>query len=604
MAKDKRYAWRLVAAVGALELVATACGPGEEPVEDAAPEEAPDPAEDEAPDEEPDAPAVSPGLEDCDENPNTCNEGSVAEGGSITWLVDQRHGGVFNQHRGEGGSVVQMIEGLHPSGGYFAPDGEWTWDFDFFEDEPQMIEDEPQTMQFTIRDEAVWSDGEPIDVDDYRWIWHHNSGNEEHCVGCSPRITSFWDSVASVACDDGKTITITLEDGAIEPEWFASIGDPGLYPAHWSGADVTTPEGMGESSDFFLTNTPDWSGGPYIVEVWITDERVIMVPNPDWYGETQPALDTVIKEVISDQGLWLPALNNREIDGGSPGSFFVDLVGELEALPDVHVGLGSAGGVWEHVDVNMDSIDDLALRQAIFTALDTQDARTRIFGDLEPPLRTNHIFSELSPFHEDVLSDTGFGTGDVEAARQILADAGYQGYDGGTLVDPDGNEVPDVRFAYMAGNENRATYTELAQSYLADIGVTLVPEAIPVEQLAPVLVEADYDLVIFGWESYPLFVNAPHIFWHSESGLNFGSLVNDEIDELVSAVPNQLDIEDSAALANEASALVLEEAYVLPLWDTLNLMFVSDEYANIRDNHNSSRRAMYNLDEWGVLATN
>jgi hypothetical protein len=49
---------------------------------------------------------------------------------------------------------------------------------------------------------------------------------------------------------------------------------------------------------------------------------------------------------------------------------------------------------------------------------------------------------------------------------------------------------------------------------------------------------------------------------------------------------------------------VLEEAYSLPLWDTLNLMFVSDEFANIRDNHQSSLRSMYNMEEWGVLAVN
>jgi hypothetical protein len=47
---------------------------------------------------------------------------------------------------------------------------------------------------------------------------------------------------------------------------------------------------------------------------------------------------------------------------------------------------------------------------------------------------------------------------------------------------------------------------------------------------------------------------------------------------------------------------VLEEAYVLPLWDTLNFMFVSDQYVNIRDNHNDSLRSLYNSEHWGLLA--
>lgn len=617
VAKDKRYAWRLLAAVGAFALIATACGDGgDDPEDDDTPdtEETDDTGDDDGEDDDGDTDDgegddgdaggdASPGLDDCEENPNDCNSGPVAEGGSITWLINQGHDGVYNHHRPEGGSVylIQFMEGLHPSIGEFRPDGEWEWDMDLLASEPEIVNEDPQTMVYEIREEAVWNDGTPIDVDDFQWNWYHNSGNEEHCEGCDPRATTAWEQVASVeGSDDGKTVTITLNEGVANPEWFAQYGV--TYPAHASGADWTTPEGMGESSQYFNENVPDWSGGPFMVEDWTADERATFVPNPEWYGETQPALDTLTKEVISDQGSWMPALQNREIDGGSPASFFVDLVDELRTLGDVHVGLGSAGAVWEHVDVNMDTIADPALRQAIFTALDTEDARTRIYGDLEPPLRTNHIFSSLSPYHEDKLEGTGYGTGDVEAARALLEEAGYDGFDGGTLVDPDGNEVPEIRFAYLSGNENRAQYTELAQSYLAEIGISVVPEAIPGEQLGTVLGEADFDLVIFGWSGSPLFTTAPAQFYHSESGSNFGNVSNADLDELVNEVGNQIEIDDSAELANQAVEIVMEEAYSLPLWDTLNLMFVSDEYANIRDNHNSSLRSLYNIDEWGVVA--
>jgi peptide/nickel transport system substrate-binding protein len=615
VAKDKRYAWRLIAAVGALALVATACGDGAEDPDEDAPETeeaAPDPDDDGDEDVDAEGPGddadASPGLADCDDNPNDCNSGPRDEGGSITWLVNQGHDGVYNHYRPEGGSVylIQMMKGLHPRAGYFAPDGEWVWDFDLLASEPELVNDDPQTMVMEFREEAVWNDGTPIDVDDVRWLWYQNSGDEELCVGCDPRATNFWDSVASVeGSDDGRTVTITLEDGVIEPEWFAGLDSDGYYPAHVPGLDwEDDPEAMGETSVWFNENVPDWSGGPYIVDEWIADERAIFVPNPDWYGGTQPTLDSIVKEIISDQGSWMPALQNREIDGGSPASFFVDLVDELESLGDVHVGLGSAGAVWEHVDVNMDTIPDVTLRQAIFTALDTEDMRGRIYGDLEPPLRTNYFFPEVSPFHEDKLTGTGYGTGDIDAARALLEEAGYEGFDGDTLVDPDGNEVPEIRFAFLSGNENRAQYTELAQSYLGDIGLTIIPEPIPGDQLGTVLAEADFDLVIFGWSGSPLFVNSPSQLYSTDSGNNFGNLSSPEIDELATQVSNQIAIEDSAALANEVVEMVLEEAYSLPLWDTLNLVFVSDEYANIRDNHQSSLRSFYNMEEWGVLAAN
>lgn len=555
-----------------------------------------------------------PGLEGCVDNPNECNSGERAEGGSITWLINQGHDGVYNRNRPEGNSVylVQMMAGI-TSGetdvGIHGPDGEWVWNLDVLEQEAELVSEDPLTVRYTIREEAQWDDGTPIDIDDVLFHQYQMSGREDECVGCEPASTSFYDTTASIEAEDeaGKVITITYEDGFVHPEWFAR--SLFYHPAHIAdeqGFDwQNDPEAAGEASLFFLNTQPTWSSGPYVVDSWTADERQVLVPNENWFGAVQPTFETVVKEVYSDQPGWVSAMSNRDIDGGAPASFTSDIAEQLSEIPGVYTAVGSAGSVWEHVDVNMESLDDPALRKAIFTALDTEDARERIYGDLPelPPLRTNHIFPEASSNHQDFLTETGYGTGDVEAARAILEEAGYTGYEaGGTLTDPDGEPVKDIRFAFLAGNENRNTYTQLAQSYLADIGITVSPEAIPGDRLGTVLSEADYDLVIFGWSGTPLFVNSPNQFYHSESGSNFGRLSNPEIDALVTEVRNQVDIADSVEIAHQIVPLIMEEAYSLPLWDTLNFMFVSDEYANIRDNHNHSLRSLYNIEHWGLVA--
>jgi peptide/nickel transport system substrate-binding protein len=551
---------------------------------------------------------AAPSLEDCDENPNDCNSGPRDEGGEVIWMINQGHDGVFNHMRPEGGSVylIQMFAGLDNGlgVGYYTPDGQWNWNLDLLEEPAELTNEDPMTVVYKFREEAVWSDGTAIDIDDVLWHWYHNSTFEEHCEGCNPRATTFHDSTESiVGSDGGKTITVTYEAGFASPEWFAR----GLlsYPAHVAEAAgfewSNDPVAMGESSEYFLTTVPDYSAGPYVVESWISDEQQVLVPNENWFGETAATLDRLIKVVISDQPSWVPAMQNQEIHGGSPASFTPDGLQRMSQVPGAMVSTGSAGAVWEHVDVNMDVLTDVVLRQAIFTAIDRADARERIFGELEPPFRNNHIFPQLSPFYEDHMDGTGYATGDADAARALLEGAGYTGAEpGGTLTDPEGNEVPEIRFAYLQGNENRATFTELTQSYLGDIGITVVPDPIPGDQLGTVLGTQDYDLIIFGWSGSPLFANASHQFYHSTSGSNFGKLNNPQIDELAEQIRNQIDIEVSAELVNQLVPLVLEEAYVLPLWDTLNFMFVSDQYINIRDNHNSSLRALYNVEHWGV----
>jgi peptide/nickel transport system substrate-binding protein len=551
---------------------------------------------------------ATPSLEDCDENPDECNSGPRADGGELIWMINQGHDGVYNHLRPEGGSVylLQMFAGLDDGViiGRFAPGGVFNWNLNLLEEPGELVNEDPLTVVYKIREDAVWSDGTAIDIDDVLWHWYHNAADEDLCVGCAPRATTFHDSTASIeGSDGGKTITITYEDGFASPEWFAR--ELASYPAHLAteaGFDwKNDPVQMGESSEYFLTTQPTWSAGPYIVESWTADEQQILVPNEAWWGD-EPTLDRLIKVVMFDQPSWVPAMQNQEIHGGSPASFTPDGLQRMSQVPGAMVSTGSAGSVWEHVDMNMNSITDVTLRQAIFIAIDRADARERIFGELEPPFRNSHIFPQLSPYYEDHVDGTGYGSGDVDAARALLEGAGYTGAEpGGTLTDPEGNEVPELRFAYLQGNENRATFTELAQSYLGDIGITVVPDPIPGDQLGTVLSGGEFDLVIFGWSGFPTFANSAHQFYHSTSGSNFGGLNNPQIDELAEQVANQLDVEVSADLANQLVPLVLEEAYVLPLWDTLNMMFVSDHLVNIRDNHNTGWRALYNSAHWGEL---
>ena len=551
------------------------------------------------------------GLEACDDNPNDCNSGPRADGGEIVWMINQGHDGAFNSLRPEGNSVylAQMLKGLDDGllVGHFEPAGSWQWNMDLLQEPAELTSEDPMTVVYRIREDAVWSDGTAIDLDDALWHWYHNSAREDQCVGCNPASTSLHDTVESITgSDNGKTITVTYDDGFANPEWYAR----GLfsYPAHIAQAEAgdwqNDPEAMGASSEYFLVTAPTWSAGPYIVEEWVADERQVLVPNEAWWGETQPSLERLIKVVISDQPSWVPAMQNGEIHGGAPASFTPDGLQRMSEVPGVYTATGSAGAVWEHVDINMDSITDVTLRQAIFLALNREDARTRIYGDLEPPFRNNHIFPQLSPYYEDHLTATGYATGNADEARRILTEAGYTGAEaGGALTDPEGEAVPELRFAFLQGNENRATFTELAQNYLGEIGLTIVPDPIPGDQLGTILSTQDYDLVIFGWSGSPLFANASHQFYHSTSGSNFGRLNDPQVDDLAEQIRDQIDVAASAELVNQLVPLVLEQAYVLPLWDTLNLMFVSDQYVNIRDNHNSSLRSLYNTANWGGLAT-
>jgi len=557
----------------------------------------------------------SPGWENCvGAEENTCNSGERAEGGELTVLISLPWE-TYNVNRAEGNSVytLQALWGIFPVSGQFLPDGTWQWNMDLFETEPTVINDNPQTVEYQIRDEAVWNDGTPISVDDFLYFWYHNSGLEEHCTGgCATAGSGTLPNVESVVgSEDGKTVTVTYKQDQFDPEWFSTWGSTSapFYPGHiaeQAGFDwKNDPDEMAASSEWFRDTMPEWSGGPYLIESATPQERVVKVPNPQWYGEIKPTLERYTAEVVDDPASWIPALENGDIHAGGPATFDVNVYTQLASVPNIYYTAGAKGSVWEHIDLNVENewLTDRVLRQAIFTAIDIQDAAESIWGTEVPyTLRTNHVFSASSQYHQDFLTPTGQGSGDAQKALELLTSNGYEFDEATRTLTKDGERVGPLRFRWTEGNTNRATIGELVQSYLAEIGIEVVLDPSP--NLGEMLATQDFDIVIFGWSGSPTFTSAPDQYWHSQGGGNYGGYSNPEVDELVRLVLNQSDVNASADYANQAVQIVTEDAYVLPLWDSPSFGFVTDDYVNIRENFNDSLRIYYNHEEWGLAAVN
>jgi peptide/nickel transport system substrate-binding protein len=268
-------------------------------------------------------------------------------------------------------------------------------------------------------------------------------------------------------------------------------------------------------------------------------------------------------------------------------------------VPDVYVLIGD-GPAWEHLDFNLDNpwFDDVALRQAIYTAVDVDDIGSRVYGSVYPDFvrRTNPTFDSTSPYHVDLVTPTGLGSGDVDAALEILDEAGYD-FDGTTLT-RDGETVGPFRLR-STSRADRDTMLALVQSYLAEIGIQVTIE--PTDALGEMLAGQDYDIALFGWSGSPFFVGTAAQLWRTGSGSNFGQYSNPEFDELADRAERAVTQDEAAEYENRAGEVLMGDAYVLPLIETPIYVFVTDAYANVRDNGSSSLRGVYNDHEWGLL---
>src|SRR5687767_7911899 len=102
---------------------------------------------------------TSVGFAECETKPNICNSGPKKAGGTITiiseklvqnWNIADADGNTLDT-----GQIMNAI--LQPA--YVAlPDATWAWNQNLLSEEPKVLSENPQTIQYKIKKEAVWDD--------------------------------------------------------------------------------------------------------------------------------------------------------------------------------------------------------------------------------------------------------------------------------------------------------------------------------------------------------------------------------------------------------------------------------------------------------------
>ncbi|MGB6165492.1 MAG: ABC transporter family substrate-binding protein [Pseudonocardiaceae bacterium] len=536
----------------------------------------------------------------CEANPNTCNSaqpGKLRQGGQLTFAIEKNLAS-WNLLSNEG-NVFENGEVLKPVLPYTfvtQPDLTVAMNTDLL-DSAKVTNTNPETIVYKIKMNAVWSDGTPITVQDFSYNWKVQNGRD--CPSCAVATTSGYDQVQSVVgTDNGKTVTVTLAKPFTDWKQLWSSGSL-IYPAHIAAqhGDLTTPQGLAASFTWFGKNVPTYSGGPFRIDNFTNNKSVTLVPNPRWYGP-RPKLDRLIYRIITDANQEPTALRNGEVQVIYPQPQ-VDLVQQVRRIPGVSsfVGLGLS---WEHVDLNLQNsyLADPALRTAMFTAVDRQaiiDKTVNQFTNKIKPLNSHNFVPQQSGY-EDVVSETGQGSGNLARARQILTAAGYK-IDGGQLATPIGMPVPPMRIRYTIGNQVRQVECELFAQQVKPLGITV--QVVPTDDLGATTSSGDYDIVVFAWIMTPFPYGGAVQLWGTGQGNNFGHYSNPDVDRLIAAAGSQTDESLARETLNQADRRMTKDAYVLPLYQKPTFVALYDNIANVRDNA-SLDGPPYNVTQWAL----
>jgi peptide/nickel transport system substrate-binding protein len=499
----------------------------------------------------------------------TAEETEVQKGGSLTYASEQQVGGFnINTSKDNKASLQWIVINVYPQAFRALPSFEVVPDENVL-DSAEQTKDEPQTIVYKIKKEAVWSDGTPITAKDFEYRWKNSNGtNKDIDIDA----TTGYEDIESVtgSGSDNKTVTVVFSKPFVD--WKALFSN--LLPAHIM---ETTPGGWNEG----LANPPTWSGGPFKISTYTKDQSLTLVPNERWWGP-KPNLDSIVVRFGIASTNVPQALQNNEIDLAYPQPQ-IDLVQQVKAIPGIKSEL-NYGLQYEHIDFNFKN-EFLAVkevRQAIAWGLDRDeivDRTVKQFDDRGKRL-DNRIWLTGQPEYE--AHGKEYAKKDVAKAKAALEKAGFTaGADG---IYTKGGKKLSLRISTTGGNKLREDTEQLIQAQLKAVGIDIQIANVPGSAVFDEIDAGNFDIALFAWVGTPFPVSATKSQFAMGGGQNYGKYENPKIGELFDQAIATADHDESVKLSQEVDEILWEDVATIPLFAKPTFLPYRDTYGNVRDN--------------------
>lgn len=513
----------------------------------------------------------------------TDEEVEIEPGGTLTYASDQQLGGFnINTSKDNKAALQWIVINVYPSAFRVLPSFEVIPNDNLLESAEQT-KDDPQTIVYKIKEEAVWSDGTPITADDFVYRWENSNGsNKESDVAST---TGYEDIESVTGSDNKKTVTVVFKQPF--SDWRAIFDN--LLPAHIM---KTVPGGWNTGLD----NPPTWAGGPFKIGNYTKDQSLTLVPNEKWWGD-KPNLESIVVRFGIAATAIPEALQNNEIDLAYPQPQ-IDLVERVKSVPGIKSEM-NYGLTYEHIDFNFQN-EFLAVkevRQAIGYGLD-RDAiveRTVKQFDARGKRLDNRIWLTGQPEYE--AHGKEYSKRDIAKAKAALEKAGFTaGSDG---IYTKGGKKLSLRIGTTGGNALREQTEQLIQAQLKDVGIDITIANTPGSAVFDEFAAGNFDIALFAWVGTPFTVSSNKAIFESGSGSNFGKYDNPEIGKMFEQAIRTADQDESIEISQDIDEILWEDLATIPLYVKPTFLPYRDTFGNIKDNA-TTEGPLWNAPEIGV----
>lgn len=393
------------------------------------------------------------------------------------------------------------------------------------------VSDDGLVWTVHLREDAVFSDGEPVTADDVAYTFTTASQQ-----GGLTDVTV----LESAQALDEHTVELRLS--APQSTFINRLVSLGIVPKH--------------AHDEGYARNPVGSG-PFELVSWQQGQQLVVERNPDYYGEL-PDLERLVF-VFSDEDATLAAARAGEVHlAAVPSSMATQEIAGMRLTPVPSIDnraisfptVPDEGRTTdERAPIGNSVTADPAIRLAVSRIIDREALVEGILEGFGSPA-TGPV--DGAPWHEP---DAAFEDADPEAATALLEEAGWTDPDGDGIREKDGLRA-EFDLLYPAADSLRQGLALAVQDMVRPVGIEVSARGVSWEEIG---LRQHADAVLFGWGSHD--PSEMYNLYHSAgAGIgwwNPGFYDNPAVDAALDAAMTATD-EDSAILAWQDAQLSAE----------------------------------------------
>ena len=443
------------------------------------------------------------------------------------------------------------------------------------------ISDDKLVYTFHLREDATWSNGDPVVATDYEFAWQQALNPEVasdyaymlyFIHNAEPYFNGEveWSEVGVKVIDD-YTLEVTLDN----PLPYATdlFAFPTLAPINQKFYEEVGADKYATDAEYFCCN------GMYELTEWSHNSQIVFQKREDYWNADAVGPDEIVYKIITDSQAGLNSYLSREIDYTDLDSG--EVVQQAEAA-GFEVGVKPArSSYYLIVNTEDEFMSNQNLRLALAYSIDKQALVDTVYQNdnqpmtsFTPPAIYGAAGADGPTFQEALLEERGEmypASGDLEKAQEYLQAA----------LEELGCTVDELNLSIDCADDSlrRNCATFLQEQWRQNLGIeNITVNSMQTKQVAANRQSGDYCMSLGGWS--PDYNDAINFLdmWYTDGGNNDSFWSNTEYDELIAKATAEADEEVRQQYLFDAEEILAAEMPIIPLyWQCQNYSYNKDK---------------------------